>query len=319
MSISLNDFSNEIKTMFFKNLNSIENIGSFGLANRSLDTLSKTNCIWLLFAKEIGCPIPDPGPKGFKDYEVRNLTKDFIAILLDHIGYYEHQYYNTFNLEPENIQLESLSIENINRVQKKIEILDIFSIWKKLITILSSRGGPATRAFFDSSKLCDYNYSISLFNEWIKENQTELSSLRDLTFFSISLRSIPKALYMLDNLKRLNLSYNYIIDLPDELSLLKNLEELNLKGNELTFVPKCLFDLPRLKKLFLAKNPLHRSAESLKGLKKKNIEVDLNKIEETQIEFDKEGKKLILLMLSWMTVLLAVIYILQNQKSNEEI
>ena len=307
MSISLKDFPNEIKASFFHNLPSIEDIDNFGLADRSFDTLSKINYIWLNFAHKIGCPIPDPGLKDFKDYEVRNLTKAFIESLRDHIEYYE------------NLQLESLSIENINSVQRKIEILDIFSIWKKIITFLPVSRRPAHQIPFDSSKFSDYNYLTSQFSNWVEKNQTDLSSLVNLSFYNINLRTLPNAFCKLKHIRQLDLSYNHIIDLSDELSSLKNLEELNLKYNELRFVPKCLFDLPRLKKLFLEENPLYNANESLKKLKEKDIEVDLTINIENQKKTDKVNtKETVILITARIVLILGILFLLILEQLNEK-
>ncbi|HEU64163.1 MAG: hypothetical protein KR126chlam4_00638 [Candidatus Anoxychlamydiales bacterium] len=274
---------------------------------------------WASIAKMIKCPMPENGTEGLSEREISYLAIDHIKKLDDHIGCIQRDFQDLLDQELANIDVTGFSQDDIINIQNKIKFFDIFNIWSIIITLLKTKRLPVTNPKLDQSNFCDYKYLKSKFNEWLTENTTPLSCLSSLSFFNINLRYVPSSICNFENLQILNLSYNHIIALPRKFSLLKNLKELSLKCNELAIVPKCLFDLPKLLKLFLAENPLYRPEESLKRLNAKNIEVDLIENAEKQKEFDKETKKLVLLTLPWMGVLLGVIYVLQNQKFNEEI
>lgn len=69
--------------------------------------------------------------------------------------------------------------------------------------------------------------------------------------YSLSLRKnrltqIPKEVFLLKNLERLDLSRNRISVIPDELSSLKNLRELDLSKNELTQISPAVGELENL-------------------------------------------------------------------------
>jgi Leucine-rich repeat (LRR) protein len=82
------------------------------------------------------------------------------------------------------------------------------------------------------------------------------TSLKQIKGHSINLYSIPKSLFSLQNLDKLDLSHNKIGVLPPEIQLLSKLSELNLDHNSIQSLPTEIGKLTKLKVLSLKSNRL---------------------------------------------------------------
>ena len=93
--------------------------------------------------------------------------------------------------------------------------------------------------------------------------------------YEIDLEFNIKHLKHLKKMKVLNLSFNGLKKIPESIQELKNLKRLNLSFNHLENLPKELFDMPNLKTIELWNNRF--DSEQLKLItklaKKKNIEL----------------------------------------------
>ena len=94
--------------------------------------------------------------------------------------------------------------------------------------------------------------------DWFKksDNQETLLGIIHLDMPDSSLECIPKELFLLRNLKNLNLSGNDLSTVPHEIYLLQKLEKLNLERNDLKTLPETLCNLENLKELCLNNNLL---------------------------------------------------------------
>ena len=107
--------------------------------------------------------------------------------------------------------------------------------------------------------------------EWFEdeENQPLLDTVTILKFQIRGLISLPREIYRLRNLKKLDLSGNSIEFLPDSIKIWTQLEELNLSCNELTDLPHGgMKHLTSLVNLNVSGNALKRLPESIGCLKR---------------------------------------------------
>ncbi|MBO4307258.1 MAG: leucine-rich repeat domain-containing protein [Bacteroidales bacterium] len=70
------------------------------------------------------------------------------------------------------------------------------------------------------------------------------------------LRQIPPKVFMMKNLKVLDLGKNFIDSIPPEIGNLRNLVELDLRRNRIRIVPPELGNLTNLRILNLSRNPI---------------------------------------------------------------
>jgi len=89
----------------------------------------------------------------------------------------------------------------------------------------------------------------------IKEGLVKAINIECLDLRSKKLKSLPKSIGNLPNLKELDLSYNKIKKLPKSMGDLVNLTFLFLDGNKLTKLPKSIVKLKHLKWIELRKQP----------------------------------------------------------------
>ncbi|EMY24618.1 leucine rich repeat protein [Leptospira interrogans serovar Australis str. 200703203] len=81
------------------------------------------------------------------------------------------------------------------------------------------------------------------------------------------LKTLPKEIGNLQNLKELYLSANEITTLPPEIGNLKNLQVLSLNGNRLETIPKEIGNLKNLKELSIEWNKLQTLPKEIGNLK----------------------------------------------------
>jgi len=84
-----------------------------------------------------------------------------------------------------------------------------------------------------------------------------------LDLSSQEIKSFPKEILQLTNLKTLVLSDNQLRGIPDEVAQLKNLENLYLSGNKLTSLPKTMSQMKSLKTIGLNHNRFENFPEIL--------------------------------------------------------
>ncbi len=98
---------------------------------------------------------------------------------------------------------------------------------------------------------------------------TRLTEIKDpLQVYQLELnykryKKIPPVVFECTNLRRLDLSKNFIDTLPPEIGTLTQLQELNLNRNRLAHVPAALGQLQQLRRLNLSRNPLMELPEEV--------------------------------------------------------
>ncbi len=81
------------------------------------------------------------------------------------------------------------------------------------------------------------------------------------------LRQIPPKVFTFRNLRKLDLSRNFIDTIPPEIAQLSNLEELSLRRNKIRVVPDEIGELRQLKKLDLSRNPILELPDNMSNLR----------------------------------------------------
>lgn len=109
-----------------------------------------------------------------------------------------------------------------------------------------------------SKELYGLLYSLKVIKNLIKSDKKLLDIYRitDLNLSNKGLKTIPPAVFQLDNLKTLNLSDNQLTTLPEQLFTRSNLENLILSNNQLTEIPSDIEYLINLQNLSLVNNKL---------------------------------------------------------------
>jgi len=117
-----------------------------------------------------------------------------------------------------------------------------------------------------SSSTCEFNSTLAsnFKNEYIqrvkiKTIPKEIFNLKNIKKIDLSnnnLSFVPKEISNFENLTSLNLSHNNINLLPDSLDKLISLEELNISYNKLNILPDNIIQLINLKYLFMKNNNL---------------------------------------------------------------
>ena len=111
-------------------------------------------------------------------------------------------------------------------------------------------------------KLSIWGHAIGAIPDWFGE----LSGLEALLIGQCELSAIPQALWLLTNLKTLDVSNNpQLTSLSSEIGKLTKLEVLKLSGCGLTDLPDELADLPELREVFVPNNKLGKLPEKLWG------------------------------------------------------
>jgi len=106
-------------------------------------------------------------------------------------------------------------------------------------------------------------------------------SVEELFLNHQALKEIPKAIFKLNKLKKLDLSFNQITTIPEEIGFLPQLEELNLSNNKLKKHPQKLATYA-LKKLDLSHNAL-QNLPQLSMPKLENLQLQQNALEELPV------------------------------------
>jgi hypothetical protein len=114
------------------------------------------------------------------------------------------------------------------------------------------------------SKLEDVEFFLSIIKKYeieysniksIPKSIGNLSELRSLNVSYNNLRIVPESIIKLTNLRKLNLSHNHLRDLPD-LSNLYKLNELDLSFNRFNQIPESVKELTNSLKIYLNNNPI---------------------------------------------------------------
>lgn len=80
------------------------------------------------------------------------------------------------------------------------------------------------------------------------------------------LRKVPPVIFQCVNLRRLDLSKNFIDTLSPEIGKLTNLEEINLNRNRLRNIPREIGNLTNLKVLNISRNPILELPDEMSNL-----------------------------------------------------
>ena len=80
--------------------------------------------------------------------------------------------------------------------------------------------------------------------------------------------TLPKGIGHLKNLKKLNISWNYLTDLSAELEKLTHLKILNLENNRFSSIPKVLYKMIGLEKLNIRTRHFSYNSTELEKLQK---------------------------------------------------
>jgi len=105
-------------------------------------------------------------------------------------------------------------------------------------------------------------------------NKKYILNTKKIDFKCKNLKQIPEEIGNLQQLQKLNLSYNQLTEMPKEIGNLQQLQKLNLSYNQLTEMPKEIGNLQQLRKLYLFHNRLPeipKEIGNLQQLQKLNL------------------------------------------------
>jgi Leucine-rich repeat (LRR) protein len=88
-----------------------------------------------------------------------------------------------------------------------------------------------------------------------------------LGLFKVGLRRFPEEICYLDNLRILNLPWNYLETIPESICQLMSLEFLDLIGNNLLSIPETIGSLESLREIDFSFNDLKELPKSISSLK----------------------------------------------------
>jgi leucine-rich repeat protein SHOC2 len=110
------------------------------------------------------------------------------------------------------------------------------------------------------------------------DNISDLYNLQKLSLFDKQI--VPKELFLLVNLRKLDLSFGQIKEMCGGVSLLVNLQYLDLRKNQIKEIPEELFSLANLQTLNLAYNEIKRIPKGISLLVNlQNLYLSNNQIE----------------------------------------
>ncbi|MEM7476761.1 MAG: leucine-rich repeat domain-containing protein, partial [Planctomycetota bacterium] len=90
--------------------------------------------------------------------------------------------------------------------------------------------------------------------------------LHELDLSEVQLEEVPKSVFRINGLRRLNLCMNQIAQIPDDCALAANLESLDLSQNRIRSLPPSIGKLIRLRSLNLSNNFLAELPVEIAGL-----------------------------------------------------
>lgn len=149
-------------------------------------------------------------------------------------------------------------LQNLQELEKRLEEHSLKQLWHVLSEII------------DESQII----TIEQKREWFEDqkNQPLLETITLLKVQICGLVALPREIYQLRNLKKLDLSQNQLEFLPESIKIWTQLEELNLFHNELTYLPHHgIKHLRNLKILNVGSNALEYLPRSIRYLKQMKI------------------------------------------------
>lgn len=106
-----------------------------------------------------------------------------------------------------------------------------------------------------------------------------LNKITSLNLSGKGLDTIPTAVYMCKNLRKLSISHNNLTGIPKEIAILGNLKVLNVSHNALTFIPAPVCRLPKLQTLDVSHNHIKTLPKQLGSSTISNLIINDNSIE----------------------------------------
>ncbi|NGX34298.1 MAG: Internalin-A [Candidatus Anoxychlamydiales bacterium] len=160
----------------------------------------------------------------------------------------------------DSIISKSFTIENTKEALRRIneiKIRDTLTVWQKIYDQAILRGStlPPKPTFDELRKSTDKNAIKKAFADWIDANKDKIN-LDSLSLSNENLYYLPKPLFELPNLRKLNLSSNKLRYIP-KIRNLTLLRELNLDSNKLESFPREVCGLEKLRYLKLSNNSLN--------------------------------------------------------------
>ena len=114
------------------------------------------------------------------------------------------------------------------------------------------------------------------------------SNSNELHLADWNLTEIPKEVFQLQNLTKLELSFNKILEIPDEIEKLQNLRSLLLYNNQIVIIPNAIEKLQNLKKLDLHNNRIVEIPDAIEKLQSlTNLDLYNNRIVEIPDAIEK--------------------------------
>ncbi len=117
----------------------------------------------------------------------------------------------------------------------------------------------------DIENFNDIEISLTPKSYYFVENE----NITAIKIHDINLKTIPKEITKLKNLKVLDLTFNKITEIPKEIAELKNLKVLYLSNNQITEIPKEIAELKNLERLDLSYNKINKINKVLLELNNK--------------------------------------------------
>jgi hypothetical protein len=103
--------------------------------------------------------------------------------------------------------------------------------------------------------------ALKLRNNPIQNLPLDVSQLRNLKILTLSYcqlkDEVPTCVYMLENLRHLDVSYNTIKSISKMIIDLSNLKYLNIEGNEIEYLPSTMLQMSHLDSINVKNNYLH--------------------------------------------------------------
>ncbi|EQB62124.1 small gtp-binding protein [Vairimorpha apis BRL 01] len=218
-------------------------------------------------------------------------VKIFLKLILFNLfGFKKWNFINGSSINSDNgfISDNTLYISNYTQFKKFIQNISTEHRYKSIPSFIDLSYSnltyiPTELTLFENLvclNLC--NNSLHDFSELPKKHFFNLVNLETLTLGRNLISEFPNLLGKFTKLKRLDFSYNQIVEIPSSIKELTSIEIINLKNNRIKILPSCINKLTTLTSLDLSYNKLIEFPDNCFNLNNLSI-LDLQKNSITNI------------------------------------